>query len=318
MGQIEGTLGILRNAGAPVNGTNEVQTLTIGGTPTGGTFKLAYEGQITAAITWSAVNNTLLANIQTALRALATIGSAGVTCAAGTLTDGIGTVIITFGGNLAKLVVPNISVYSNSLTGTNPTLAVAETTPGVTATGRGAAVGALLLDTTNAKLYKNDGTALEPSWNSVGDIATAEIADGAVTQIKIEAGAAAAGLSGLVAKFVANANVIGGIPVLHRIDITAGALGDTDVVLTHKTRVIEAWLVLRGAGVATTTLQVKNVANPITDAMAASGADKAVVRCASLDDAFWEIAAGDRLRVTSATGATQPDATVYVLGIRVE
>lgn len=184
MGQIEGTL-LLRNAGAPGNGTNEVQTLTIGGTPTGGTFKLAYEGQITAAITWSATNNTLLANIQAALRALATIGSAGVTCTDSTLSGGIGNLLITFGGNLAKLVVPLISVNTNSLTGATPTLAIAETTPGVTATGRGAAVGALLIDTTNAVLYKNDGTALEPSWNSIGDIATAEIANGAVTAAKL-------------------------------------------------------------------------------------------------------------------------------------
>jgi hypothetical protein len=120
-----------------------------------------------------------------------------------------------------------------------------------------------------------------------------------------------------VLKFIANANVIGGIPVLHRIDIAAGALADTDVILTHKTRVIDVWHVLRGAGVSSTTLTVKNGATAITNAMAASGSDKDLVRCTSLDDAQWEIAAGGTLRVTSATGATQPDATVYVLGHRV-
>lgn len=126
-----------------------------------------------------------------------------------------------------------------------------------------------------------------------------------------------ASLDGTIAKVGADANVIGALPVLHRIDITAGALGDTNVVLTHKTRVVDAWLVLRGAGVATTTLQVKNGANAITDAMAASGADTAVVRVATIDDAQHEIAAGGTLRVTSATGASQPAATVYVLGVRV-
>ncbi len=103
-------------------------------------------------------------------------------------------------------------------------------------------------------------------------------------------------------KNTADANVIGGIPVLHRIDLAAGALGNTDVVLTHKTRVVDAWLVLRGAGVATTTLQVKNGANAITDAMAASGSDQALVRAATIDDSQHEIAAGGTLRVTSATG----------------
>ena len=115
----------------------------------------------------------------------------------------------------------------------------------------------------------------------------------------------------------ANGNVIGDIPVLHRVVIAAGALGDTNVVLTHKTRVIDAWLVLTGAGVATTTLTVKNTGDAITDAMAASGSDQALVRAAVINDAFHEIAAGGTLRVTSLTGATQPDAIVYVLGVRV-
>ena len=130
-------------------------------------------------------------------------------------------------------------------------------------------------------------------------------------------GSATAGISGTVAKFVSNANPVGGIPVVHRIDLAAGALANTDVVLTHKTRVIDCWLILRGAGVASTTIQVKNTAAAISSLMAASGADQALVRTTSIDDAAHEIAAGGTLRVTSATGATQPAATVYVLGVRV-
>lgn len=124
-------------------------------------------------------------------------------------------------------------------------------------------------------------------------------------------------LDGTKAANGANANVIGAIPVVHRINIAAGANADTDVVLTHKTRVIDAWLVLTGAGVTSATLQVKNGANAITNAMAASGSDKALVRTAEVDDAQHEIAAGGTLRVTGAGGATQPAATVYVLGLRV-
>ena len=142
---------------------------------------------------------------------------------------------------------------------------------------------------------------------------TGSVADNAVTLAKVSP----ATMDGTINKVVADANVIGGLTVLHRIDIAAGALGNTDVTLTHKTRVLDAWLVLRGAGVSTTTLQVKNGTNAITDAMAASGSDQAIVRAASINDAYHEIAAGGTLRVTSATGATQPDAVVYVLGIRV-
>lgn len=157
-----------RNAGVPGAGTSEVQTLTLGGTPTGGTFKLAFEGYTTAAIAWTAVDNTLIAAIDAALEALPSIGTGGVTVADGTLTDGIGTVTITFGGNLAKLAVPTITAANNSLTGTNPTVAVVESTAGVTATHRGAALGALCVDTTNKKLYINTGTSLNPTWTVVG------------------------------------------------------------------------------------------------------------------------------------------------------
>lgn len=165
---IEGAIGILELAGAPVQGTDEVQTLTIGGTPTGGTFKLAFDGHTTAPISWSATNNTLRDNVDAALEALPNIGTGGVTTAVGTMTAGVGTLTITFAGNLANLVVPTITVPVNSMTGTTPTVAVAETTPGVTATARGAKKGALLVDTTNAKLYINTNTALDPTWTVVG------------------------------------------------------------------------------------------------------------------------------------------------------
>jgi hypothetical protein len=158
----------ITSAGVPSAGTNEVQTLTIGGTPSGGTFKLAFDGFTTAAITWTATDATLVADIDAALEALPNIGTGGVTTAAGTLSSGIGTVTITFGGNLAKKAVNTITVANNNLTGTAPTLAVAETTPGVDATGRGAGKGALAIDTTNGKLYINTGTALAPTWTVVG------------------------------------------------------------------------------------------------------------------------------------------------------
>lgn len=165
---IEGGLGPYEVAGAPVQGTNEVQTLTIGGTPDGGTFKLKFDGYTTAAITWSATTATLLANIQAALDALPNVGTNGLIVAEGSLTGGVGTVTLTGGGNLINLAIPTVTVANNSLTGTTPTLAIAETTPGVTATMRGAKKGALLVDTTNGILYINTNTALDPTWTKVG------------------------------------------------------------------------------------------------------------------------------------------------------
>jgi hypothetical protein len=150
--------------GAPNNGTSEVQTLTIGGTPTGGTFQLEFGGQVTGDITWSATDATLVGNIDTALEALSNIGAGDVTCADSTLTNGIGAVTITFGANLKNLDVPLIQVEENALTGDDPTLAVATTTPGVTATARIAAAGATLLDAVNGEKYVNNGASLAPVW----------------------------------------------------------------------------------------------------------------------------------------------------------
>jgi hypothetical protein len=158
--------GILENAGAPGAGTNEVQTLTIGGTPTGGTFTLALGAQRTGAISWNATNATLIGNMNTALDAV--FGTASIVAAVGTMTNGIGTATLTFSGNEYAKTAQPLMTATNSLTGTSPTLALAETTPGVSATPYQAPKGALVSDTTNGKLYINSGTAYSPTWTVVG------------------------------------------------------------------------------------------------------------------------------------------------------
>lgn len=166
---IEGVKRGYETAGAPVNGTDEVQTITIGGTPTGGTFTLTFDGHETAPITWSATNNTLLANIDAALGALPNIGSASyVTTADATLSSGIGTLTVTFVSALGKQAQPLMTANAALLTGSSPTVGVTETTPGVTASGYGAPKGAQLTDTTNGKLYINTGTAAAPTWTVAG------------------------------------------------------------------------------------------------------------------------------------------------------
>lgn len=164
----ESTYGPLTNAGAPTAGTDEVQTITFGGTPTGGTFKLKFGSFVTAAISWSATNNTLRDNVDAALEALPNVGAGNVTVAVGTMTAGVGTLTMTFAGTLAKRAVALITVASNNLTGTAPTVAVTETTPGVNATHRGAPKGAKLVDTDNGIDYINTGTTSAPTWTKTG------------------------------------------------------------------------------------------------------------------------------------------------------
>lgn len=102
-------------------GTNEVQTLTITGTPTGGTYRLSFRGQVTASLAYNAANSA----IQSALEALSTIGAGNVT------VTGTGPFTVTFVGTLGDQNVPMLVLHTNALTGgTSPTVGIAETTPG--------------------------------------------------------------------------------------------------------------------------------------------------------------------------------------------
>jgi hypothetical protein len=118
---------------------------------------------------------------------------------------------------------------------------------------------------------------------------------------------------------VADAAVQGGVPIVFRHTLTSGANGDQDIVVTPKVRVIDAWLVMKGAGTAGCLVTVKNGATAITAALdVAASLDKAIVRFASIDDAQQEIAAGGTLRVSKAsTGGDFPGAELYVQALHV-
>lgn len=107
-----------------VAGQSEVQTITITGTPTGGTFTLTYRGQTTSAIAYNATNST----VDAALEALSTIGAGNVTVTGG---PGPGTpYVVTFASALAAKAIYPLTA-ANSLTGgTSPTITITETTPG--------------------------------------------------------------------------------------------------------------------------------------------------------------------------------------------
>lgn len=152
------------NAGAPVAGTNEVQTATLGGTGGTSTFRLVLSGVPTANIAWSAVNATLLTAINAALDAR--FGAAQIVATDSTLASGLGNLLLTFSGtDYAKRVVPTMTaiVVTGALT-----VVIAETTPGVNATARGAEGGATLIDTTNKFHYTNTGTPSAPVWTKTG------------------------------------------------------------------------------------------------------------------------------------------------------
>ena len=103
---------------------NEVQRITITGTPTGGTFTLTFDGATTAAIAFDAA----AAAVETALELLPNIDD--VTVSGGALPDTA--VDVTFSGNrVAGRNVPEMTADDALLTGgSSPTVVPSTVTPG--------------------------------------------------------------------------------------------------------------------------------------------------------------------------------------------
>lgn len=103
------------------SGTQDVQTITTTGVPTGGSFTLSFGGQTTSALN----HNSTAASIQTALNALTSIFAVGgVQCSGGALPTGV---VVRFN----QLGARALMTHADSLTGgTSPVVAIAHTTTG--------------------------------------------------------------------------------------------------------------------------------------------------------------------------------------------
>lgn len=149
-------------AGTPVNGTNEVQTVTLTGFAAG-TLSLKFSGQTaTLVFLGSESNGDIDTAVNAALEALSEVGTGGVTVSTSGTTDRA--IAITFTGRNAARNVP---AMTGTVTGAN-VLSIAQTTAGVDATARGSATGRLLVDSTNGRLYQNTGTTTVPYWALTG------------------------------------------------------------------------------------------------------------------------------------------------------
>lgn len=139
---------------------NEVQTVTITGTPTGGTFTLTFSGQTTAAISFDAT----AATVQAALVALSNVSAGDVTVTGG---PGPGTAYtVTFGGAYFNQDVPAMTATGSFTGGITPAVAVTTATAGVP----GARLGFLKGD------WKTDGVAdVNCAVVTRGNIKTAKV-----------------------------------------------------------------------------------------------------------------------------------------------
>ncbi len=106
-----------------IAGSDEVQTVTITGSPTGGTFTLTYSGQTTAAIAY----NATAATVKSALADLSNLHAEDITV---TGSAG-GPYVVTFGGGEVDGANVAPMTATGSLTGgTAPAVGVATTTAG--------------------------------------------------------------------------------------------------------------------------------------------------------------------------------------------
>jgi hypothetical protein len=110
-------------------GTAGVQTVTITGTPTGGTFTLTWNGQTTAPIAYNATASA----VQSALQALP--GGSGLTATGGPLPTTAVAVNLPAAVNQSAITANGAALSG----GSTPAVAVAQTTPGTQATNEATA-----------------------------------------------------------------------------------------------------------------------------------------------------------------------------------
>jgi hypothetical protein len=122
--------------------TNEVQTVTVTGSPTGGTFTLTWSGQTTAAIAYNATASA----VQAALESLSNIDLGDVVVTGGPAPGTAFTV--TFTGRYAGTDVAAMTATASLTGGTTPGVTVSTTTAGGanpgTSDGRETLVGFLM------------------------------------------------------------------------------------------------------------------------------------------------------------------------------
>ncbi len=124
------------------------------------------------------------------------------------------------------------------------------------------------------------------------------------------------GISGEDVDRVSDTQTTGGVPVTYLFAIPDAATADYDRVLDAKFEILDVVVQKRGgAGAAGNTIQVKNTADVVTDAMDTNDADKVISRPSTIDDAFSTIAAGGTLRVTSTKAGGNAACLVAVHGV---
>lgn len=117
------------------------------------------------------------------------------------------------------------------------------------------------------------------------------------------------------AQNVADNNTAPGSEVVHIFQVPDAATGDIDIIVAEKIEVMDVVCRKRNGAGAGNTMQIKNGANVISDAIACA-VDNTVTRVSTIDDAQNVINAGGTLRLTATRAAGTRDAIVEVRCIK--
>lgn len=124
-----------------VTPTSEVQTITISGTPTGGTFPVVWQGIALTPPAYNVATAALQTAMNTAWASLLHGGTIAVSGSAGS------SYVVTFPAVLGNVPTISVAGASSTLTGgSSPNAAVVETTPGAGATPATAVIPASFID----------------------------------------------------------------------------------------------------------------------------------------------------------------------------
>lgn len=114
---------------------------------------------------------------------------------------------------------------------------------------------------------------------------------------------------------VAETQATPGIKVCFMFALTAKANGNTDLTMPYKVRILDAKVIQQEAAMTTGVVRVYNGSNAVSSTMSVAGADTTIARATTIDEAYYDVAAGGTLRITSSGGASQPKCLVIVDGV---
>lgn len=150
---------------------NDLDYTAVNGGTAGNSITIAYADPSAnnAALSVSVVGSAITVNLATGSGGAITSTAAQIKAAIEASTPaGALVTVANKSANDGSGVVIAMSATPLAGGAAAPSVAVVETTPGVTATGRGAGKGTLLRDTTNGVLYVSTGEYYYPTWVKVG------------------------------------------------------------------------------------------------------------------------------------------------------